>query len=242
MPPPFASICFDCDSTLATLEGVDELIALVPAAARADLAALTTAAMEGRLPLAEVYESRLRVLAPTRAQLERVGQAYVDHVVPDARGVVEALQFLGKLVAIVSGGLLDPVQVLARHLGITEVHAVPLLFHDDGTYRDFDRRSPLWRNGGKNDVLRSLPASWRPLAFVGDGVTDLETQGIADRFVGFGGVVVRPKVQASAECWFATASMAPVLQFVLTEDERQRLATTARFAELLTRATIRPGR
>ncbi|MBX3463806.1 MAG: HAD-IB family phosphatase [Planctomycetes bacterium] len=238
MPPPFAAVYFDCDSTLSAIEGVDELLAFAPPTLRAEVADLTNQAMEGTRPLAEVYETRLRLLAPRRPQLDRIGELYTARLVPDAEALVAALQALGKQVGIVSGGLLVPVQHVARHLGIpaANVHAVPLLFDDHGRYVDFDRSSPLWRNGGKIEVLGRLPAAQRPVAFVGDGVTDLETQGTADLFVGFGGVVTRPAVRDRAAAFVATPSLAPVLRHVTTPAERAALAGQARFARLLSAA------
>ncbi|MCU0865810.1 MAG: HAD-IB family phosphatase [Planctomycetes bacterium] len=238
MHTPLASVWFDCDSTLAAIEGVDELLQWAPAALRTDIAALTEQAMNGTLPLAEVYETRLRLLAPLREQLDRIGELYVQRLVPDAAAVVAALRHLGKQVGIISGGLLPPVQQVARHLGIAEdlVHAVPIHFAADGSYLDFDRRSPLWRNGGKIDVVRALPASMHPLAFVGDGITDAETRDHVARFIGFGGVVVRPKVQALAHAFVTTKSLAGVLPHVLTAAERIRLAAVPEFAALLSPA------
>jgi phosphoserine phosphatase len=127
-----------------------------------------------------------------------------------------------------------PVQHVAQSLGIAaaNVHAVPLHFAADGSYRDFDRTSPLWRNGGKIDVVSALPAAHRPLAFVGDGITDAETQGVADRFVGFGGVVARPEVAARADAFVTTASLAGVLPCLLTAAELRTLAADPRFAAL----------
>jgi len=236
--PPFATVLFDCDSTLSAIEGVDELLAFAPPALRADIAALTTKAMEGTLPLADVYETRLRLLAPRRDQLDRIGELYVARLVPDAQDLVAALAFLGKHVGIVSGGLAIPVLAVANHLAIpaTNVHAVPVLFDERGDYVDFDRRSPLWRNRGKIEVVQALPPERRPVAFVGDGVTDLETQGTVDLFVGFGGVAVRAAVRERAQVFVATPSLAPVLQHVTTAEERQRLAQHARFAPLLSAA------
>lgn len=236
--PPFRAVYFDCDSTLTAIEGVDELLRFVPADLRADIAALTTQAMEGTLPLEQVYETRLRLLAPRRELLDQIGRFYVERTTPDARATIEALQSVSIHTGIVSGGLLLPVQALAAHLGIplANVHAVPLLFHPDGAYRDFNRSSPLWRNGGKVTVLQHLPPNHRPVCFVGDGATDLETQGTADLFVGYGGVAVRQKVKEHAERWFDTESLAPLLSFVLTPAERQRLAAEPRFAPLLARA------
>ncbi|MGB3968015.1 MAG: HAD-IB family phosphatase [Planctomycetota bacterium] len=234
MPPPFRTVCFDCDSTLSAIEGVDELLQGVPGPLRAEIAALTEQAMAGTLPLAEVYERRLAKLSPSRAQLAVVGELYVARLVADAKVVVQALQALGKRVGIVSGGLLDPVLHVAKALGIaaSDVHAVPVHFDGNGGYVDFDRSSPLWRNGGKVEVVRAFPADHHPLAFVGDGITDAETQGHVARFVGFGGVVARPAVRARAEFFAAGPGLASVLPFVLTPDELRRLAADPRFATL----------
>jgi phosphoserine phosphatase len=236
--PPFASIWFDCDSTLSAIEGVDELLRWAPAALCGEVAALTRRAMEGSLPLDAVYGQRLRLLAPRAEQVEAVGRLYCEHAVPDAREVVAALRALGKQIGIMSGGMLPAVRALAQHLGIDAglVHAVALSFDAGGAYRDFDRATPLCRNGGKAELVRALPAPMRPLAFVGDGATDLETQGAADLFVGYGGVAVREVVRARAQRWFATPSLAPLLGFVLTADERQRVARQPEFAALLARA------
>jgi phosphoserine phosphatase len=234
VPTPLAAVYFDCDSTLTAIEGVDELVQWAPAALRSEIASLTEQAMAGTLPLATVYEQRLHQLAPRREQLDRVGELYVARLLPDAGAVVRALQALGKQVGIVSGGLLVPVQHVARHLGIdaANVHAVPLRFDAAGAYVDFDRSSPLWRNGGKAEVVRTLPRSHHPLAFVGDGITDAETRGHVALFVGFGGVVARPRVRALADVWVAGPGLAAVLPHVTTVAEQRELARDPRFAAL----------
>jgi len=244
VPPPFAAVYFDCDSTLSSIEGVDELLQFAESKLRAEIAELTRKAMDGLLPLAEVYETRLRLLAPRCDQLDRIGELYVEHLVLHAREVVRALQHLGKHVGIVSGGLLVAVQALARHLGIplANVHAVPLVFDSHGAYVDFDRTTPLWRNGGKVEMVQRLPKGHRPLAFVGDAVTDLETQGHVDLFVGFGGVVTRALVAAKAQAFVAGKSLAPVLAHVLTDEERARLAGDDAFRPLLAAAGVEDGR
>ncbi|MCR9248422.1 MAG: haloacid dehalogenase [bacterium] len=233
--PPFAAVYFDCDSTLATIEGVDELLDAVDQATRAEIAELTEHAMNGTQPLARIYEQRLQKIAPPRALLDRVGALYVANMVPDVPGVIGALRFLGKHVGIISGGLLTPVQYLANHLGIplANVHAVPLLFDAAGNYRDFDRESPLWQNGGKITVLNGLPAAQRPVAFVGDGATDLETKGTAELFVGFGGVATRAAVRAGADEFVPGPGLAGVLGHVLTAAELDQLRSEPEFRELL---------
>jgi phosphoserine phosphatase len=233
-PPPFASVWFDCDSTLTAVEGIDELVRWAPPAVREEVPRLTAQAMAGALPLAEVYGRRLALLAPARDHVDRIGALYVERLVPEAREVVAALQALGKRVGIVSGGLLPPVRHVAEALGIAagDVHAVRIDFAADGAYAGFDDASPFARNLGKVEFVRALPPASRPAAFVGDGITDAETRGVVDRFVGFGGVVARPEVAARADAFVAAPSLAGVLPHLLAEAEWQTLAADPRFAGL----------
>jgi len=54
--PPYGTIAFDCDSTLSTIEGIDELAALIGVGVDgAEIAALTERAMAGEIALEEVY-------------------------------------------------------------------------------------------------------------------------------------------------------------------------------------------
>ena len=192
-PPPYATVVFDCDSTLAAIEGIDELAG----EQRAELRAITDRAMAGEVPLEEVFGLRLERVRPTRSEVERIGQRYVETLLPGARELVARLRADGVRVLILSGGLLPAVRALGRHLGLpdSDVHAVDLSFDSEGGYVDFDRTSPLARSGGKPELLRRLAIA-RPAALVGDGATDLEclSAGAVDRFVAFTGVARRPAV------------------------------------------------
>ena len=230
---PFSQFLFDCDSTLARIEGVDEL-----PGGTAELKELTDLAMSGRVPLEQVYGARLRILAPSAQDLERIGRLYVERATEDAGEVVAALHELGKEVHVVSGGFRPAVLALARSLGIPEgrVHAVDVSFGPAGEYAGFDETSPLSRNGGKARIAALLRAEGTRSVLVGDGTTDLEAEGSVDLFVGFGGVVRRPEVERAAAVYVRSASLAPLLEVTLTADERSRLAASARFARLLRKA------
>ncbi|MBI5850019.1 MAG: haloacid dehalogenase [Planctomycetes bacterium] len=235
-PPaaPFRSIWFDCDSTLSAIEGIDELGTLRDDETRRAIAALTERAMAGELPLEAVYGERLRRIAPTAAECERLGARYVAQAVADAALVVAALHALGKRVGILSGGLRGPVLALAHALGVPKarVFAVGVRFDSRGHYVDFDRDTELWRSGGKTALLAARPADERPQALVGDGATDLEAAAAVDRFVGFGGVVVRPAVARGARFFTSSPRLAATLAFLLTRDEQSALRTDPRFANL----------
>jgi phosphoserine phosphatase len=209
-----AAVVFDCDSTLSAIEGIDELAA----GFRAEVEALTDAAMRGEVPLEAVYGRRLELIRPSAEAVEALARRYVDALVPDAEEVVSALAFEGIDVRIMSGGLLPAVRAVARHLGIADekVAAVDIRFDDAGEYAGFDTRSPLARAGGKREVMQL----WRteiggPVMMVGDGATDLETRSVADLFVAYTGVVSRPGVVAAADLVIRSASLAPVVPLAL---------------------------
>lgn len=232
----YASVVFDCDSTLVRIEGIDEL-----AGDRIDeIRRMTELAMDGAMALEEVYGERLALIDPTQTAVEAVGQAYREALVEDAQAVVDALRWLGKDVRIVSGGLRPPVVAVAELLGISadKVAAVDIHFDGEGRYLDFERDSALARSGGKPDVISAwhLP---RPSLLVGDGSTDLEARPAVDCFVAFMGVVHREAVADGADLVVSDPTLAPILALAASAEERARLrespwaATLARGEHML---------
>ena len=214
--PKFRTVLFDCDSTLSAIEGIDELAAHC----RDDVERLTDAAMRGRIPLEHVYGRRLRLVQPTRASIQALGQLYVSRLVPDAAETVGALQAAGVDVRIISGGLKPAVLDVARAVGVdaSRVAAVDISFNEDGTYADFDEASPLARSGGKRTAIEQWNIE-RPAMMIGDGNTDLEARPVVDLFVAFAGVVERPSVVQAADVVVRANSLAPVLPLALDVDE-----------------------
>ncbi len=217
--PPYGTIVFDCDSTLSTIEGIDELASEEAEA----VAELTRLAMDGLVPLDEVYGRRLEMIQPDRHALERVAALYVDELVPGIREVFKVLHAAKKRVAIVSGGLLPAVAAVAKELGIAplDVHAVGISFDEDGSYAGFESDSPLARSGGKLDVLRGIaemPGAG-PVALVGDGVTDLEALPAISRFIAWGGVVHRDEVHERSACSCDGPDAREMLRYLLSESE-----------------------
>ena len=234
-PPPYATIVFDCDSTLSSIEGICELAGEQHAE---ELDRLTAGAMDGTTPLEEVYGQRLELVQPTRADVDRVGQRYIDTALPFAREVVQALRSLGKRVVVVSGGLLPPVRTLAAHLGIEldQVHAVDIHFDERGEYAGFEKDSPLARAGGKPELMRALANEngAEPICLIGDGATDLEAASDIARFVAFGGVERREKVFAAARVHCEVADFRALLPLLLSSTELETLQSRPDQAHLLT--------
>jgi phosphoserine phosphatase len=220
-------IFFDCDSTLSSIEGIDELARLRGVEER--IVALTNAAMDGKIPLQEVYAERLRLLAPRRSDLRAVEEAYKKTVVPGAREVIRALQDLGKRVLIVSGGLADAVVGFGIWLGVAreDIYAVGLSYNAlTGKWWDYRADvsgsnpneeylmyddSALTTQNGKIEVITATRTPGTRAMLIGDGSSDLAAASAVDLFVGFGGVVARPIVAAGAPVFIRSASLAPVM-------------------------------
>lgn len=206
-------VFFDVDSTLVTIEGIDVLGAGNP-----EIVRLTDAAMNGEIELEEVYARRLEIIRPTLTAVEALGQQYIASLVDGAAETISTLQAAGADVHLVTAGIAQAIAPLATHLGIAAraVHAVPLLFDDAGNYAGFDRRSLLARGGGKELLVRTiLTRAKGRSAFIGDGVSDLETKPVVSLFIGFGGVQARPRVQESADVFVSEPSLRAVLPYLL---------------------------
>ncbi len=210
----FDVICFDCDSTLSKIEGIDELGRR--AGLGDELAKLTDAAMNGIVPLEAVYEQRLALIKPDQASIGWLADLYIAEQVEGVRDVFSALAAQGKQVHIISGGLRAAILPLAHLLGLPEshVHAVDIYFNADGSYRDYERDSPLAKTGGKA-VVAGLLGKRGALAMIGDGKTDLEAQQAGAFVIGFGGVVDRPIVREKADVFVAEANLNSVLIHIL---------------------------
>jgi phosphoserine phosphatase len=206
-------VCLDCDSTLSALEGIDELARLRGPACFAAIEAMTRDAMEGRIALDAIFARRLEIIRPTRAEVAAVGERYVRTVEPTAAATVAALRAAGWSLAIVSGGYTQAIEPLARHLGIARVEAVPLRFDAAGNYAGYDEAAPASRRGGKPEILRALRTEFsaRRVVMVGDGMSDAETKGAADLFVGFGRYADRPAVRAAADRFLLSLDGLPEL-------------------------------
>jgi phosphoserine phosphatase len=222
--PKFDAVCFDCDSTLSRIEGIDELAARCGLGR--EIAVLTEAAMNGSLAIDAVYAERLAAVRPDQATVASLGQRYVEELVPGAKETVDALHRLGKAVYVVSGGLLPAIRHLGWFLGIpaARVFAVPIHFDATGAYRSFDETSPLSRAEGKAMICHRLARQHGAIAMVGDGMTDVAARGAGAYVVGFGGVARRDAVATAADCYITDPTLTATLEVLLTADERDALA------------------
>lgn len=202
---PGCAVCFDVDSTVLTDEGIDMLAE--QAGCGLEVKELTSSAMDGLTLFEDSLQARLNVIRPSLAMLEKFNKRPTTFT-PGLQGLVEQLQRRGVDVFLVSGGFRQMIDPVALKLGLDPKHHVvanTLLFDANGDFEGFDSTEPTSRSGGKAKALQQLRErnNFSKIVMVGDGVTDLEARPPADIMIGFGGVVVRPKVRDGAD-WFVT--------------------------------------
>lgn len=235
--PHFDHVFFDCDSTLTSVEGIDILAESAGKKWRVEV--LTQAAMDGALDLEDVYALRLEAVRPTRLQIQDIRRAYKRNVVEDASRVVTALQALGHKVYIISGGLAEPVEEFAVYLGIPRerVRAVGISYNElagrwweqtdqhQQTYMHY-AAGALTVSDGKAQIVAELRGDQPGRALlIGDGNSDLLASAAVDLFVGYGGVVARPKVLAQAPAFIHSRSLAPLVPLAGGPEAMRQLQT-----------------
>ncbi|MDD5580280.1 MAG: HAD-IB family phosphatase [Methylobacter sp.] len=211
----FDVICFDCDSTLSKIEGIDELARRVGMGE--EMSRLTDAAMNGLIPLEAVYEQRLALIRPDINSINWLASLYIEEIVEGAKDVFTVLAARNKEVHIISGGLFQAILPLAKYLGLPEshVHAVAIYFNEDGSYQNYEQSSPLARTGGKAEICRRLIKSQDSLVMIGDGKTDMEAGQAGACVIGFGGVADRRVVRELADFYTSESSLVSVLAYIL---------------------------
>ncbi|MGE9269191.1 MAG: HAD-IB family phosphatase [Verrucomicrobiales bacterium] len=199
-------IFFDCDSTLSTIEGIDELARARGPEIFSEVEALTHRAMNGEVPVEDVFSLRMELIQPDRALCETVAQKYIETQTEGSRDLIERFKDAGWKPIILSGGFAPLIHPLAEHLGIEDIEAVPLYFHSDGSYAGYGEDYPTTRNGGKPEIIRHWKQALQPrrVLMVGDGSSDLESRSECEAVIGYGGVVARDTVKNQADYWITS--------------------------------------
>ncbi|MCE3046448.1 HAD-IB family phosphatase [Legionella sp. 16cNR16C] len=221
---PIQKIFFDCDGTLALIEGINVIAELNGVGKEVGDITLKCMSESGMLP--EAYRQRLHLVKPTAAQIRNLGSLYIEHVTPGAREVIECLNFLNKEVYIISAGIKAAIQPFAQYLGIptANILAVDVFFDENEQYQWFDEESYMVYPDGKsrqiNAVNRLHPGT---SALIGDGVSDLEAKQVVNRFIGYGGFSIKERVREDADFFLASPNLMPLLLLCLTEQEHQQI-------------------
>ena len=222
---PIDAVVFDCDGTLSTIEGIDELAQYNGVSE--EVKALTAEAM-GKTGLnLSLYQKRLDLARPTHAQVLTIGSEYYAHQASDAKAVIQLFQRLNKSVYIISAGVQIAVEIFGELMGVPRqnIFAVNIFFDSEGHYQDFDRTTPFATVDGKRIVISEFKKKHRNILFIGDGLNDISAKDLVTRFVGYGGSYFRENIARLCKFYINTSSMSPLLALSLTQSEIELLST-----------------
>jgi phosphoserine phosphatase len=218
---PVNAVIFDCDGTLSSIEGIDELARVNNIGVQVQ--ALTNEAMSHTGLNPDLYRQRLLLTKPTQKQVIELGQTYFKHQSTDVHAVVQILKRLNKSIYMISAGVNPAVSLFGQQLGIPQTHifAVNLEFDATGNYQAFDESSPLVNNNGKREIVAHLHAKHQYTGYTGDGMNDFVVRDIVTRFIGYGGTFYRENL--AKQCDYYIINMSALLPLLLTASEYDRL-------------------
>lgn len=196
----YKHIFFDCDSTLLQTETLNDLAE--KKGVGAEVTDLTERSMNGELPIEEVMPRKMDLIAPHARDIVELYKGLDEFVTEGAHELFALLKDAGASVYILTNNFLPVVEPVAERLGIPKEHifANTMFQSEDGAYLGIDRNGLLGTSRGKVETLREFKKHHEgEIVHVGDSVSDLDCKEVADRFIGFGGVVVRKRVEEEAE-------------------------------------------
>jgi phosphoserine phosphatase len=190
-------VAMDMDSTLITIECIDELGDL--AGKKAEIAAITQQAMRGELDFAGALRQRVAALAGLHEDsLKRVYEERL-RLTPGADTLLKACRQHGVKVLLVSGGFTFFTERLKARLGLDytisntlEIENGRLTGRVLGNIVGAEAKAAKFRS-----LLEELEASREQSVAIGDGANDLKMMAEAGLSVAFH---AKPVVRAQADC------------------------------------------
>jgi phosphoserine phosphatase len=190
-------LAMDMDSTLITIECIDELGDL--AGKKAEIAVITAQAMRGEIEFRESLRRRVKALAGLpESSLQKIYDERLK-LTPGAEALISACKQHGVQLLLVSGGFTFFTERLRERLGlhhttsnVLEVKGGKLTGAVLGEIVDADAKAAKFRQ-----VRKDLNASREHTVAIGDGANDLKMMAEAGLSVAFR---AKPVVRAEASC------------------------------------------
>lgn len=185
-----ATLIFDFDSTIISVESLEWLIAaeVSDPMVQAELNRTTDLGMSGEIPFRQSLEQRLRLANFSLSDVVDSAGRLLDYLTDGVADLIARLHCQGHSVWILSGGLKEVILPVASKLGISSdcVGAVQLNWGCDGCLIGLDPDDAF--SDSKVNGAKDLARSWqRPVVAIGDGMTDFDLYrtGMVEYFIAF---------------------------------------------------------
>ncbi len=185
---------FDFDSTVASVQGLDELDMRSLAddsaggARFAEFARIADGRMAGEMPAEESLASHPAVLSPDRCLVGEVGLDISRCLTPSLERRLGFFRANAGRTCVLSGGFEELILPTLSRIGIPSTHLLAHRFSygPAGGVTGLDPGTEM-AEGRKPAAIRRVLRDGGPARPVGDGATDLElrTRGLVDRLVTF---------------------------------------------------------
>lgn len=202
---------FDFDSTIITVESLDEVLLLSVDGSKKEqlkkeLEAITDLGMNGDIDLKSSIERRINLISLKESDIKNFQSIVVNLITPGITDTIKLLKKYNCDIYFISGGLLECILPVAKELEIPEQNCFANTYNIKDNKIILDDNNSLMHSDGKSKIIKSIKKLYpeKKLVIIGDGISDLipyET-GIADIFIGFGVNKIRQKVQEKAPQYF----------------------------------------
>lgn len=187
-----ALIIADMDSTMITVECIDELADY--AGLKAEVAAVTEAAMRGELDFEAALDARVALLKGLDAAVIDRCRAERVRLMPGAQTLVRTMAAHGAHSILISGGFTAFARPVAAEIGFAEVHANTLLVADGRLSGSVAR--PIVDAAAKRARLLGAGIALPATLAVGDGANDIPMIAAAGLGIAYH---AKPKAAAAAD-------------------------------------------
>lgn len=208
----YKNIIFDFDSTLVSIEGLDEI-----ARRRGQIEKIkqiTNSGMNGNLSFNKSLKTRFEIISPNLKDIELLIKDYQNSLIPGAADLIKKLQKNGLNVFVSTGGIKAAVLPVCKKLGIKDenVFAVCTTIDTHGNLV-LKETCIMTKDFGKIQIVHMIRRSGLTVV-IGDGMTDFEAGKHAEKFVGFGGIVQRERVKLLSEHYITELSLTKLLKYI----------------------------
>lgn len=198
---------FDFDSTLTSVEALEELAAISLAkqpdknAVIKQIEDITNQGVNGEISFTESLARRVDLLKANRAHLPELVKRLAKKISPSIKRNKTFFANNANSIYVVSAGFKEFIDPIVGVYGIKpeRVFANTFVYDKNGNITGFDKNNHLAKHNGKIDQMKALKLKGEVIA-IGDGYSDfLMKQGGASRFIAFTENIERANAVSNAD-------------------------------------------